>query len=120
MEPATLGFGCDDSDRGWVCRGSGSGFDVGAVCLLLGVSGRALLAESTLGLAFDACGLLLLLLLPGVALRLRPRRYSSAGFKKIPAVAPAMSVPIPIREEAVPVTGSQRRFSIKIGFERYL
>lgn len=88
---------------------------MGAGCLLLGVPGRALLPESALDLAF---GLLLLLLLPGVALRLRPRRYSSAGFKKIPAVASAMFAPIPMTEDAVPVTGSHRRFSIRTGFER--
>jgi hypothetical protein len=87
----------------------------------MSVSGRALLEESALDLAlyiWALCGLLLLLLLLGVVPRLRPRRYSSAGFRKIPAAAPAMSVPIPISEEAVPVTGSQRRFSIKTGFER--
>lgn len=34
------------------------------------------------------CGLLLLVfvLLPGVALRLRPLRYSSAGFRKMPVL----------------------------------
>lgn len=82
---------------------------------MLGVPGCALLAESALGLAL---GLLLLLLLPGVALRLRPRRYSSAGFRKIPAVASAMFAVIPMTEEVVPVTGSHRRFSINTGFER--
>lgn len=63
------------------------------------------------------CDLLVVLLL-GVPLRLRPRRYSSAGLRKIPDPAPIMSVLVASSEDAVPVTGSQRRFSIKIGLVR--
>lgn len=72
--------------------------------------------------SIEACRLAagLFLLGPGVALRLRPRRYSSAGFRKIPVVAAAMSVEVPRSEDMVPVTGSQRRFSMRMGLLRYL
>ena len=56
----------------------------------------------------------------GALLRLRPWRYFSAGFRKIPDEASIRSALVPSREEVVPVTGSHRRFSIEIGFERYL
>ena len=80
--------------------------------------------ESELDLIGEGCrlwGLLLLLvsaLLPGVALRLRPLRYSSAGFRKIPAPLWAMSDAVPISDDVVPVTGSQRWFSMRMGFGR--
>lgn len=117
MEPARLGgFGC-------CCCWVGGG---------CGVVVLSLLVEDELDLivvGFDdgwrLCGLLvlvlvsvLLLLLLGALLRLRPRRYSSAGLRKMPDPAPSMSVVVPSREDAVPVTGSHRRFSIKIGLER--
>jgi hypothetical protein len=62
--------------------------------------------------------LLLVVLLAGLTLRLRLLRYSSAGLRKMPVLFWTMSVAVPIREEVRPVTGSQRWFSIKMGFER--
>ena len=62
--------------------------------------------------------LLLTFLLPGVALRLRPLRYSSAGFRKMPVPLWIMSDVVPISDDVVPVTGSQRWFSMRMGFER--
>jgi hypothetical protein len=52
--------------------------------------------------------LLLIVLLAGLALRLRLLRYSSAGLRKMPVLFWTMSVAVPIREEVRPVTGSQR------------
>lgn len=68
-------------------------------------------------------GLLLLLLLVGflllgAALRLRPLRYSSAGFRKMPVPLWIMSDVVPINDDVVPVTGSQRWFSMRMGLER--
>ena len=81
--------------------------------------------ESELDLIGEGCrlwGLLLLLLvgalLPGVALRLRPLRYSSAGLRKMPVPFWTMSDAVPINDDVVPVTGSQRWFSMRMGFER--
>ena len=79
---------------------------------------------SELDLVGEGCrlwGLLLLVvvaLLPGAALRLRPLRYSSAGFRKIPVPLWTMSDAVPINDDVVPVTGSQRWFSMRMGFER--
>ena len=80
---------------------------------------------SELDLVGEGCrlwGLLLLVvfvvLLPGVALRLRPLRYSSAGFRKMPVPLWIMSDVVPNNDDVVPVTGSQRWFSIRMGFER--
>jgi hypothetical protein len=70
------------------------------------------------GNVWRLCDLLALFSVLGALLRLRPRRYFSAGFRKIPDEAPIKSVLVPSREDAVPVTGSHRRFSIKIGLER--
>jgi len=60
-----------------------------------------------LALSFSVLGPLLL-----------PRRYCSTGFRTIPEYAPMMSVLVPSSADVVPVTGSHRRFLIKIGFER--
>jgi len=51
---------------------------------------------------------LLVVLLPGAALLLRPLRYSSAGFRKIPVAFWTMSDEVPSNDDVVPVTGSQR------------
>lgn len=97
---------------------------MGAARLILrGLLSRSVNMSSELDLVIEdcrLCGVLLLafVLLPGVALRLRPFRYSSAGFKKMPVLLWMISDVVPMREEVVPVTGSQRWFSIKIGFER--
>jgi hypothetical protein len=68
------------------------------------------------------CGLLLVvvfvLLLPGAALRLRPLRYSSAGLRKIPVLFWTISEEVPSSDDVMPVTGSQRWFSTRIGFVR--
>jgi hypothetical protein len=89
------------------------------VALLLGFR------MSELDLAGEGCrlwGLLLLLsmafLLPGVALRLRPLRYSSAGFRKMPVPLWTMSDVVPNSDDVMPVNGSQRWFSMRMGFER--
>lgn len=47
-------------------------------------------------------------LLPGVALRLRLLRYSFAGLRKMPVPLWIMSDVVPISDDVVPVTGSQR------------
>jgi len=62
--------------------------------------------------------LALVVLLPGAALRLRPLRYSSAGLRKIPVLFWTISDVIPTRDDVVLVTGSQRWFSMRMGFER--
>jgi hypothetical protein len=95
---------------------------VGAAGLVLLVGVRV----SEVDFAGEGCrlwGLLLLLLLvgfllPGAALRLRPLRYSSAGFRKMPVPLWIMSDVVPINDDVVPVTGSQRWFSMRMGFER--
>lgn len=87
----------------------GLGLEEEGVLLLIeevGLEGRLLL--------LGRCVLLLL----GWALRLRPRRYSSAGLRKMLEVAVNMSAPMPRAEDVVPVTGSQRWFSMRIGLER--
>lgn len=87
MEPATLGRG--SWGLGCSCW---LGADVGAVggsC-----APWTVVMVSELDLDGEGCrlwGLLLLLLvavalLPGAALRLRPLRYSSAGFRKMPVL----------------------------------
>ena len=70
---------------------------------------------SELDLDGEGCrlwGLLLLLLaivlLPGAALRLRPLRYSSAGFRKMPVPLWTISDVVPSSDDVIPVTGSQR------------
>jgi len=123
MEPARFGRG---DSWGW-----GSVVVVISVVVGWGSGFRPLLDEEELdlnaGFAVDGwrlCGLLelvlelVLLLTWGTLLRLRPRRYSSAGLRMIPDPAPTTSAHVPSREDIVPVTGSQRRFSIKIGLER--
>lgn len=115
MEAGTFLWGC--------CWGWGEEVGVGVREVLgfwsvrLGFSFSVLTVSTEIRLLFD---LLLTLLLLGVALQLRPRRYSSAGFRKIPAVAPTRSLEVPRSDEAVPVTGSQRLFSINTGLLRYL
>jgi hypothetical protein len=90
--------------------------------LLLSLLGAGDKLDLVSGSVWALCDLLLLLLLGclGALLRLRPWRYFSAGFRKIPDEASSRSALVPSREEVVPVTGSHRRFSIKIGLERYL
>jgi hypothetical protein len=69
---------------------------------------------SELDLVGEGCrlwGLLLLLavvLVPGAALRLRPLRYTSAGFRKIPVLLWTISDVVPSSDDVTPVTGSQR------------
>jgi hypothetical protein len=88
--------------------------------LLVSLMGTREELDPTSGRVWRLCDLLLALLFSdlGALLRLRPCRYFSAGFRKIPDEAPIRSVLVPSREDAVPVTGSHRRFSIKIGLER--
>lgn len=123
MEPATLGRGVGEGSwGGWEgCWGLGA--EVGAVggsCALWMVE-----MVSELDLVGEGCrlwGLLVLVLvgflLPGAALRLRPLRYSSAGFRKMPVLLWTMSEVVPSRDDVTPVTGSQRWFSMRMGFER--
>lgn len=95
------------------------GSNVGAVFVLLlvvRVSELDLVGEG--GRLWGLLVLLVGFLLPGVALRLRPLRYSSAGFRKIPVPLWTMSDAVPISDDVVPVTGSQRWFSMRMGFER--
>lgn len=79
---------------------------------------------SELDLVGEGCrlrGLLLLLvvvLLLCAALRLRPLRYSSAGFRKMPVLLWTISDVVPSSDDVTPVTGSQRWFSMRMGFER--
>ena len=107
MEPATLGRG--SWGLGCSCW---LGADVGAV----GGSCAPWMAVmvSELDLVGEGCrlwGLLLLVvgfLPPGAALRLRPLRYSSAGFRKIPVLLWTISDVVPSSDDVTPVTGSQR------------
>jgi hypothetical protein len=46
--------------------------------------------------------------------------YSLYGLRKMSAVDLTMSVPVPMAADVAPVTGSQRRFSIMMGFGSYL
>lgn len=104
MEPATLGRGS------WgLGGGCWFGADVGIVAPWMVVM------VSELDLGGEGCrlwGLLLLLLavvlLPGAALRLRPLRYSSAGFRKMPVPLWTISDVVPSSDDVIPVTGSQR------------
>ena len=110
MEPATLGRGSWGLGGGCCCW---LGADVGAVggsC-----APWVVVVVSELDLDGEGCrlwGLLLLLLtvflLPGAALRLRPLRYSSAGFRKIPVLLWTISDVVPSSDDVTPVTGSQR------------
>lgn len=87
--------------------------------LLLPLPGARDELDLTSGSVWGLCDLLALALsFSDLGALLRPLRYFSTGFRKIPDEAPIRSVPVPSREDAVPVTGSHRRFSIKIGFER--
>jgi hypothetical protein len=52
--------------------------------------------------------LVFVLLFPGAALRLRPLRYSSAGLRKMPVLFWNRSEEVPIIDDVIPVTGSQR------------
>lgn len=116
IEPATLGRGS------W--EGCWFGVEVGAVGLVLVLVLVARVSEVDLdGEGWRLGGLLLLLLLVGflllgAALRLRPLRYSSAGFRKMPVPLWIMSDVVPINDDVVPVTGSQRWFSMRMGLER--
>ena len=118
IEPARFGRrGAPSWVKGWgvVDR------DISLLLLLLLLS--LLGARDELDLTSDSvwrlCDLLALALsFSDLGALLRPLRYFSTGFRKIPDEAPIRSVPVPSREDAVPVTGSHRRFSIKIGFER--
>lgn len=121
MEDATLGRVVEASwgEGCWCCCWREVGSEVGAVGLVLVVK-----VSDELDLVGEGCrlwGLLVLLLVvlpPGVALRLRPLRYSSAGFRKMPVPLWIMSDVVPNNDDVVPVTGSQRWFSIRMGFER--
>lgn len=124
MEPAT--FGCEVGGS-WVATAGfvwSFGADVGAMRLVLrDFEERSAEIVSELDLVVDDCRLcgvllLVLVLVPGFALRLRPLRYSSAGFRKMPVLLWIISCVVPMSEDVTPVTGSQRWFSIKIGFER--
>ena len=87
MEPATLGREVGEGSWGVREGCKWLGADVGGSCALWMVE-----MVSELDLVGEGCrlwGLLVVVvgfLLPGAALRLRPLRYSSAGFRKMPVL----------------------------------